>query len=640
MKSNLLERLDEGMVVGDGAMGTLLYERGLSLGRCCEESVLTQREMVQRVHEDYITAGAQVIETNSFGANRLKLACHGLEDRLREINRQAADLAVKVVGKRNVLVAGSVGPLGIDLKEAEVQGINARTIFEEQIHALLEGGVDFMQFETFSDLEELKIALSVAQGMTRVPIVCSMSFTEDGVTHRGVSITEAFVALQGAGAKILGANCCIGPRYLAALFRTKAPQLPGVQYAAFPNAGRPEFMDGRYFYLTTPAYFAEQSVGLMRQGVRLIGGCCGTRPEHIAALRKTLVPVSSFGFRVSSFSKERGDFSKKETISVVEEWGERRVNRGTMDSKPETRNQGLETKQPTLVELIKQRTLVVTEFDSPKTLLLDKMIQAARTLKEAGTDFLTVADNSLAILRVNCVVASHLVERETGLRTIVHLACRDRNLIGTQSELMGMDVLGLNHVLALTGDPSKVGDTPGATSVYDLNSVSLLEGIRSMNGGRTFGGRDLKQPTHFIAGCSFNPNVKELDVQVKRLERKVTAGAQFVMTQPIFDFALAKKTRDATAPFGIPVLIGVMPLLSARNAEFLHNEVPGIVIPDRIRERMRGKQEEEGEREGLTIAQELAAEVFAHFRGIYLITPLARYEVTAALNRAIRSGSL
>jgi len=614
------------MVVGDGAMGTLLYERGLPLGRCCEELVLTQQEIVQRVHEDYIAAGAQVIETNSFGANRLKLARHGLEDRLREINRQAADLAVKVVGKRNVLVAGSVGPLGIDLKEAEVQGVNARTIFEEQIHALLEGGVDLVQFETFSDLEELKIALSVAQGMTQVPIVCSMSFTEDGVTHRGVSITEAFVALQGAGAKILGANCCIGPRYLAALFRTKAPQLQGVQYAAFPNAGRPEFLDGRYFYLTTPAYFAEQSVELMRQGVRFIGGCCGTRPEHIAALRKALVPVSGFWFRVSGFKGQVPSSEFRVQSSPV--------------SKPETRNQKLETKQPTLVELIKRQTLVVTEFDSPKTLLLDKMIQAARALKEAGTDFLTVADNSLAILRVNCVVASHLVERETGLRTIVHLACRDRNLIGTQSELMGMDVLGLNHVLALTGDPSKVGDTPGATSVYDLNSVSLLEGIRSMNAGRTFGGRDLKRLTQFIAGCSFNPNVKNLDIQVKRLERKVAAGAQFVMTQPIFDPALAKITHDTTTSFGIPVLVGVMPLLNARNAEFLHNEVPGIVIPDQIRERMCGKQGEEGEKEGLAIAQELAAEVLAHFRGIYLITPLARYEVTAALNRAIRSGSL
>ncbi len=621
MKTNLLEQLEAGVVLGDGAMGTLLYERGLPLDRCCEELVLTQPDIVRRVHEDYLTAGAQLIETNSFAANRVKLARRGLENRMSEINAQAARLACEVVGKKDVLVAGSVGPLGARLEEVRSQGMDVLEIFREQIRALFDGGADLIMFETFSDLEELKMALAAGQAVEKAPFICSMSFTEDGVTHRGVPVAEAFTALRSAGANVLGANCCVGPRSLSSLFKNQVPRLANAHYSAYPNAGRPEFFDGRYFYPTNPVYFAERGVELAQSGVRLIGGCCGTGPAHIAALRQALELGKSQPAPTSPIPSlvrrgEEGRFSEREMgITKLQE-------------------------RPTLLDIIQQHTLIITEFDSPKTLVLDKMIQAARALKEAGTDFLTVADNSLAILRMNCVVASHLIEKETGLRAIVHLACRDRNLIGTQSELMGMDALGLNHILALTGDPSKVGDTPGATSVYDLNSISLLEGIRSMNAGRTFGGRDLKRSTRFVAGCSFNPNVKNLDIQVKRLERKIAAGAQFVMTQPIFDPALAKATYMATAAFKIPVLVGVMPLLNARSTEFLHNEVPGIVIPDRVRERMRDKEGTQGEAEGLAIARALAAEVLSHFKGIYLITPLVRYEVTTVLSSAIRDGKV
>jgi methionine synthase / methylenetetrahydrofolate reductase(NADPH) len=618
--SLLLERLQKEVIIGDGAIGTLLYDRGLPLDRCCEELVLTQPDLVRQVHSDYLAAGAQVIETNSFAANRFKLARRGLEKRVSEINAKAAKLALELVGNReDVWVAGSVGPLGIGLEEAAAQGVDAHIIFQEQISALVEAGVHLILLETFSDLEELKIALAIAKSIHRGPISCSMSFTEEGVTYGGTSMDDAFSALSAGGSHILGANCCVGPRVLASLFKTKVHRLPEVSYSAYPNAGRPEFVDGRYLYLTSPVYFAQQGLELAKNGVRLIGGCCGTKPEHIAALREALqtsnhtasVPTAVVGHRFSSLEK-------KKTEKPVE----------------------VKPHRPSLLDLIKERTLIVTEFDSPKSLLLEKMIEAARALKEAGTDFITVADNSLAILRMNCVVASHLVEKETGLRPIVHLACRDRNLIGTQSELMGMDALGLDHVLALTGDPSKVGDSPGATSVYDLNSISLLDGIRSMNSGRTFGGRDLKKTTRFVSGCSFNPNVNNLDVQVKRLERKIAAGAQFVMTQPIFDSKLAKATFDALDRFKIPVLMGVMPLLNSRNTEFLHNEVPGIVIPDRVRERMRGKEGDAGAAEGLAIGREMAAEILSHFGGIYLITPLVRYETTVALSSAIRAGKL
>jgi homocysteine S-methyltransferase len=288
------------------------------------------------------------------------------------------------------------------------------------------------------------------------------------------------------------------------------------------------------------------------------------------------------------------------------------------------------------LDVIAKRTLIVTELDPPKTLQLDKMFAGAKALKDSGTDAITLADNSLAIMRVSNVAVAHLLQQKTGIRPLLHLACRDRNLIGIQSELLGIHVLGMNHVLALTGDPAKTGDHPGATSVYDLNSVTLIQLMAQMNEGRTPSGRDLKERTRFVIGCSFNPNVKNLDVQLKRLERKLKAGAQYVMTQPIFDPNLAKVVHDATRSLGVPILLGVMPLLHSRNTEFLHNEVPGIVIPDRVRERMRGKEGEAGAREGLEIARQIAGEVLAHFKGIYLITPFLRFELTADLGAWIR----
>lgn len=606
-------------MLGDGAMGTLLYERGLPLDRSCEELVLTRADEVRRVHEDYIAAGAQLLETNTFAANRVKLAHHGLELRVSEINLAAARLAVSAASGRDVWVAGAVGSVGLTPGEAQAREVNLEAVFHEQVIALLEGGVDALLFETFSDLEELRIAMRVARKAGAPVMLALMSFTEDGFTHRGVSIGEAFSSLQQEGARVVGANCCVGPHALAELYRRQAPFRANLIYAAYPNAGRPQYLDGRYVYVSPPAYFAERGRDLLRSGVRLLGGCCGTGPAHIAALKSAL---------------ETWALTLDGQKSVV-------VPSKPIERASETREEApVAPSEETLVDIVRKQTLIVTEFDSPKTLRLDIMMKAARALKAAGTDFLTVADNSLAILRMNCVVASHLVERETGVRTIVHLACRDRNLIGTQSELMGMDALGLTHVLALTGDPSKVGDSPGAASVYDLHSISLLEGIRSMNQGRTFGGRDLKRNTRFVPGCSFNPNVKNLDVQVKRLERKVASGAQFVMTQPIFDRALAKITREVTAAFHLPVLVGVMPLLNARNTEFLHNEVPGIVIPDAVRERMRGKEGPEGLKEGVMIAREIAAEVLEHFKGIYFITPLVKFETTVELCQAVRTRTL
>jgi 5,10-methylenetetrahydrofolate reductase len=385
---------------------------------------------------------------------------------------------------------------------------------------------------------------------------------------------------------------------------------PGDLVSVYPNAGRPEFYEGRYVYHPTPQYFADFLPRLVAQGARLVGGCCGTTPETIATMARVLPGLAP----------------------ILEKTGAPPPVIEIIPRAPEPR-------EPSLLEKIRERTLIVTELDPPKSLDVQKLLDGARALKEAGTDFVTLADNSLAILRVSNTAASYLIKDRTGLEPVVHMACRDHNLLALQSQLMGMHALGLRHVLALTGDPAKIGDHPDASSVYDVNSVGLIQTIARMNQGSAANGRDLKGKTQFTIGCAFNPNAKNIDSQVRKLEDKIKAGAQFVMTQPIFDPALAKTTRDKTKHLEIPILTGVMPLMNARNTEFLHNEVPGIVIPENIRERMRGKEGAHGNAEGLAIARELCDAVLEFFPGIYLITPLLRYDLTVELSRYVREKS-
>jgi homocysteine S-methyltransferase len=377
--------------------------------------------------------------------------------------------------------------------------------------------------------------------------------------------------------------------------------------SVYPNAGRPQYFEGRYIYHPTPRYFADFVPKFVAQGVRLMGGCCGTSPDTIRAMAKALAGLKPV----------------EEKTGVVYE------------VRPRARVEVLPPAN--LLEAIKQRTLIVTELDPPKNLSLEKIVEGSRALSAAGTDYVTLADNSLAILRVSNSATAHLVRQKTGVEPIIHLACRDRNLIGLQSELMGLHALGIHHVLALTGDPAKVGDHPAASSVYDVNSIGLIKTIKRLNEGFAANGRDLKGKTNFLIGCAFNPNARNVDSQVRKLEDKIKAGAHFVMTQPIFDPALAKVTYEKTRHLDIPVLMGVMPLLNSKNAEFLHNEVPGIVIPDPIRQRFHGKEGAEGNREGIAVARDLCDAILEYFRGIYLITPLMRFDLTVELSQYVRS---
>jgi homocysteine S-methyltransferase len=603
--SDFLTALNDGVLCGDGAMGTLLAERGIPSGSCFEELCLERPELILEIHSEYLAAGASVITTNSFGANAQKLASFALESKTAEINRRAASLAreaVMEVGKQS-WVAGSVGPLGVSGSEAEARGIDREALFREQIAALLDGGCDLILLETFQDPEELSLALQIAKSLGTRPVITLIASPESGRLPGGAWVGDVLETLGNEGADLVGLNCVNGPQAMLRLVEKIAPTRP---LAVFPNAGRPFYQEGRISYGTTPEYFADLGRRMVESGAALVGGCCGTSPQHIKALSAALKALKP---------------GPKKTSTV------------TTSEQPE---RAIAPREKSILDLVAEgKTVIVTELDPPKTLPLEKFFAAAEALTRAGSDAITLADNSLAILRVsNFAVAAMLKQR--GITPLLHLSCRDSNVIGLQSELLGMAAMGMRHVLALTGDPAKGGDHPDATSVYDVNSVGLLEIIRRLNEGYTQAGTDLQARPDLVAGCTFNPNSRNLDAQVQKLERKIKAGARYVMTQPVFETRLVEETARRTAHFGVPVFVGVWPLLNGRQALFLHNEVPGISIPGSIMSRMEGLEGAEGRKEGVAIAKEVTRSVLDHFPGVYFMTPFLAYQTTEELSAFVR----
>ncbi len=617
---DLLDELHSHILPGDGAMGTLLMERGVPLERCFEELCVSNEDLVRSVHEEYIAAGARVIETNTFGANAVRLAKFGFERRVSEINWSAAQLARDCAKGKNVYVAGSVGPLGITAEQANERGIDRQAAFTEQMGALLDGGARLIFLETFLDLEELELALYVKQSLHHCPVICSLACTAEGRLPDGTLLTDAFQRLTDLGADIVGVNCANGPQAMLRLFE----QLPAdALLSAYPNAGYPKYHEGRFLYFTTPEYFARSAVELAAQGAKLIGGCCGTGPQHIAALAEAIKELKPVTVKVPV--PQRGFPS--EDIAGVELVPRKRP----VETAPPAVEKSL------LDLVIEGKTVIVTELDPPKTLELDKFFAGAKALTEAGSDAITLADNSLAILRVSNLAIGAALKERFGITPLLHLSCRDRNVIGLQSELMGMAALGMRHVLPLTGDPAKVGDHPGATSVYDVTSIELIKIITQLNGGLNANGKSIRRGTDLVIGCTFNPNARNLDAQLNRLERKIAAGAQYVLTQPVFDTRLVEEMARRTEQFKIPIFTGVWPLLNGRQAEFLHNEVPGIVIPDAVRESMRGLEGAEGRARGIEIAREVCRAALDHFPGVYLITPFLQYDTTVELAQFVRA---
>jgi len=603
---NLLDELQEHVVCGDGAMGTLLLDQGLPTESCLEEVCVSDPDRVRAIHRDYIAAGARVIETNTFGANAARLSRFGFENRVSEFNRAAAKLAKETAAGKDVCLAGSVGPLGISALEAEERGFDRAQCFHEQIQALLEGGVDLIFLETFMDDVEMQIALEAKNALSDCTTICSFACEPEGRLASGVPIVDAFRKLRGLGAEITGINCMNGPHATVQLLQ----RIPiGGLLAAYPNAGYPKYTDGRFIYHAAPDYFARAAREMVAEGARLIGGCCGTNPRTIAAISKAIAdlkPVKAKTIRVTAVAPAPA----KKAATALEE--------------------------SLLDKIATGKRVIICELDPPKTLALEKYFRGAQELVRAGCDAITLADNSLAILRISNLAVGAMLKERFGITPLLHLSCRDKNVLGLQSELLGMAALGMRHVLPLTGDPARVGDHPGASSVYDVNSIELISIIGKLNEGFSHAGKSLKARTQFVIGCTFNPNAKSLDSQVNRLERKVAAGAQFAMTQPVFDVGLVEETKKRTAHLNIPIFIGIWPLMSARQAEFLHHEVPGIIVPDKVRKRMADAPLQTAGVIGMEIAREIVSAVGSEFPGIYLITPFLHFDSTCELARFAR----
>ncbi|GEB76653.1 bifunctional homocysteine S-methyltransferase/methylenetetrahydrofolate reductase [Sporolactobacillus inulinus] len=603
MGQSILDVLKERILIGDGAMGTLLYSYGID--RCFEELNVSQSEAVRHVHQAYINAGADVIQTNSYGANRIKLARYGLEHEVARFNRASVQLA-KQAAKPETFVLGTIGGIrGFQKQSVELDTIRAS--FREQADALLSEGIDALLLETYYDFDELRDVLQIARTMTDLPIITHVSMQEPGVLQNGMPVAEALEGLEAQGADVVGTNCRLGPFHMIEALR--GIPLPKKAFlSAYPNSSLPDYRDGKLHYENEPEYFKKYAVEFRNEGVRLLGGCCGTTPVQIKAFKEGISALEPLETKVVTVHPE--------VVHVSE---------------------AAEPPESALYQKSVNGRSVFVEFDTPRHLNTDHFFRGVQALEAAGADAITMADNSLASPRISNAAIGKLIKDRYHMPPLVHLTCRDRNLIGLQSHLLGLDVLGLHDLLVITGDPTKIGDFPGATSVYDVSSMELIKLIKQFNRGISYSGKSLKKPTHFRVAAAFNPNVRNLDRAVQRLKRKIECGADYFISQPVFDKERIIAISEATRGVSAPIYIGIMPLTSARNAEFLHNEVPGIRLPDDVRAKMAATSgKEEARQMSFAICRELIDTAMAHFRGIYLITPMGHYSMSVDLVKYIK----
>ncbi len=495
--------------------------------------------------------------------------------------------------------------------------------FEQQLGVLMDEGVDGILLETFYDLEEMQLALRLIRKAGDLPVICQFAVEDVGRTQDGYSLNEAFALLAAEGADVVGLNCRSGPAGILRALNTMSEPVE-LPLSVFPNAGFPDYVDGKYMYAATPEYFADAAIRFADRGARIIGGCCGTTPEHIAAIAGALGSYQPSPFEPGTVRTEKLEPASAKAGSNA---GDVTVNEADMQPPAD--------QEPSLVDRVRERHTVIVELDPPRDLDIRKFMAGCAALQKVNADAVTLADNSLAVTRMSNLALAAVIKKQVGLRPLVHIACRDRNLIGTQSHMMGLDALGIDHVLAVTGDPARFGDLPDSSSVYDLTSFEMIRMIKQLNAGTAFSGKPLKQKANFVVGAAFNPNVKHLDKAIQRLERKIDSGADYIMTQPVYDPELIKRMAEGTKHLSVPVFIGIMPLASGRNAEYLHNEVPGIQLSDEVRRRMAGLEGEAGRAEGVKIAEELLDTALEYFKGIYLITPFMFYEMSVSLTEYV-----
>jgi homocysteine S-methyltransferase len=606
------------VVVFDGAMGTMLYARGVFINQCYDELNLRAPELVRDVHRAYRDAGAEVLETNSFGANRVKLAQYGLEAQTAEINHAAAALAREVSGDDG-WVAGAVGPLGVRIEPyGPTSREEARACFAEQMRALRDGGADLFLLETFADLDEMEQAILAARDADPdVPIVAQMTVGVDARTPYGATPEDLARALDTWGADAIGLNCSVGPQIiLEAIERMSA--VTARKLSAQPNAGMPRDVSGRTMYMASPEYMASYARHLIHAGAKLLGGCCGTTPEHVHAMVEGIRPL---------VPRQRGTRDA------------RRPARGTPPAGPVVTTTEPAPGMPTAPLAERSRwgaKIAAGEFVTPVEIVPPRgvdgtrMLEGVRALKAAGVDAVNVPDGPRAQSRMGALLTSVLIEQQVGIETVTHYCCRDRNLLGMLSDLLGASAIGLRNMLLITGDPPKMGPYPNATAVFDIDAIGLTNLVSRLNRGLDPGGNAIGTPTRFVIGVGVNPAAIDPDTELRRFEYKVEAGAEFAITQPVFDVEQLERFLDRLAHVRIPVIAGIWPLVSARNAEFLANEVPGVVVPPEIIERMRSASAVSKERamaEGIAIAREMLARVRGSVLGVQVRAPFGKVEM-------------
>jgi homocysteine S-methyltransferase len=610
------ELIDDGRPhLFDGAMGTMLYSRGVYINRCYDELNVSQPDLVRDVHRSYVKAGAEILETNSYGANRPKLARHGLEDRVAEINEAAARVARQAAGDR-VHVAGAIGPLGLRIEPyGPTSTAEARGFFREQAAALAAGGADLFVLETFVDLEEIRQAiLGARDAAPELPIVAQMVIREDGRTLYGTDAAMIAERLSEWGAEVVGLNCSVGPN---AMLNVAERMLAGTgrPLSMQPNAGLPRDVDGRTIYMASPEYMGEYTARLLRRGVRFVGGCCGTTPEHTArmsAALRMLAPARAS--RVEVVAAEP-DAPAVQPIPLAErsEWG---------------------------AKLARGEFLTTVEIVPPRGINPDAMLEGVRLLKAAGVDGVNVPDGPRAQSRMGALATALLIQQRVGIEPVIHYCCRDRNLLGMLSDLLGAQALGLRNFLFVTGDPPKMGPYPDATAVFDIDAIGLTNLATRLNRGLDPGGNVLGEPTSFVIGVGVNPGAEDFEHEMRRFYWKVEAGAEYAITQPVFDLRQLERFVRHIEKEGlkIPIVAGVWPLVSARNAEFLANEVPGVVVPEEVMARMRrasAEGKEQGTEEGTRIAREMLAEARGMIQGVQVSAPFGRVPLALKVFEAL-----
>ncbi|MCB0119035.1 MAG: bifunctional homocysteine S-methyltransferase/methylenetetrahydrofolate reductase [Anaerolineales bacterium] len=611
---NLLETINERTLLADGAMGTMLHARGISFDKCFDELNLTNPAAVADIHREYIEAGAELIITNTFGANRYKLTKHGLQDDVAEINRAGVELAKRVVAAsfKDVLIAGDVGPLGVRIAPyGRVKLEEAREAFKEQIQSLADAGVDLMVIETMSDLYEIQEAIKAAKEVASLPVIASVTFTRDDRTLLGDDPVKVAHRIAAAGADVIGVNCSGGPSQLLRILKQMRQAEPNARFWVKPNAGWPEQVSGRIMYPADADYFGEYALQFREAGANIVGGCCGTTPQHIAAMKKSF--ELSPAHMIADISIQPDD-----------------------EIAPELEDQPTQLAQ----RLANGKFSICVEMDPPRGLSTHKLLAGASLLYDSGADVINVADSPMARMRMSAWAVCDVVQRQVGVETTLHFPTRGRNLLRVQGDLLAAHAIGLRNVFVVMGDPTSIGDYPEATDNYDLVPSGLIKLIKQgFNMGVDHSGTSIGQPTNFFVGAALNLCPQDMDTEVKNLRRKINAGADFFLTQPIYRADDGPKLIEAyEAKHGKldkPILAGILPLVSARHASFLHNEVPGVFIPDEARSRIESAGEDAA-KVGVELAVELIQNIKGWAGGIYMMPQFHRYDLVSEIIVAVK----